>query len=660
MGSTTKLTSTKSTQTEQSSISDDGLITVCTLRTILASLSDLNKMVGSINAAKQTPSEDEPHTGDDPHLPNMILPPVTSLEELFELEENASNEDFVSSAVICFGRMFGKHNYKGRGRTVCLRLIERVFEVQFLSNCSWAENGKDGNIDLIDFEHTFNMLYKTVIYTDPDFTTQQMKHFFRLAIMYAKRRANEKRQKQSTITVQHADIDESFEETCLDSIVEQDSMVEQDIIVEQENLMDQVTMDEQFRKQDSNLIENNHLDSHAIYETEHLSSIANISPEKKQSDVSTPTDTSLSLPNKILQPVKNLAELSLLEKKAKNEGFVLAVISRFGKMHGEGLHKGKGKTICSRLLDQFFERDFLCNCCLTSSTKHKDKIAIERFPNTINLLFRTVIYSDPEYTMLEMCTFLQNTLPMSKTRSKTKQEGEGSAMNAKRNKLVAEPNESNLVLATAAKEDLSSAKVKECQEEITTIELVSSADHCALTTSSTLSTDRDGPAKIVLEIIDSQFAKSDTPLLDVNNQIESNTSETQHKRIAREKGLLELFPKTILSPVNNFNALRALEKKASSQSFVKALIFSSSKMFARGQWKGKGRIVCAKLIDLFFEKEFLKRCSWTGSAKESGVVAFKDYNGIFTMFYQIVAFAAPDFTMNELEVFFRSRLRNRR
>ncbi|XP_050098591.1 uncharacterized protein LOC126579229 [Anopheles aquasalis] len=659
MGPTTKLTLAKATQTEQSSTSDDSLITVCTLRTILASLSDLNKMVGSMNAAKQNSAEADPPSGNDPHLPNTILPPVTSLAELFELEENASNEDFVTSAVICFGRMFGRHNYKGRGRTVCLRLIERVFEVQFLSNCSWSESGKEGNIDLIDFENTFNMLYKTVIYTDPDFTTQQMKHFFRLAIMYAKRRANEKRQKQSTITVQHTDIDESFDETCLESVVEQDSMVEQDI-VEQENMMEQATIDEEFKKQDSNLIESNHLAGHAIYETEQLTPVANISPVKKQSDVSTSSDTSLNVLNKILQPVNSLAELSLLEKKAKNDGFVLAVISRFGKMYGEGLHKGKGKIVCSRLLDQFFERDFLCNCCLTSSTKYKDKIAIERFPNTINLLFRTVINSDPEYTMLEMCTFLQNTLPISKTRSKTKQEGEGSATNSKRSKLVAVSNESNLVLATAGKEDLNSEKIEEYQEEITTIELVSSADDCTLTTTNMIPSDEDGPSKIVLEIIDSQFSKSNAPLLDVNNQIESNSPEAQHKRIAREKGLLELFPKTILSPVNNFNALHALEKKASSQSFVKALIFSSSKMFGRGQWKGKGKIVCAKLIDLFFEKEFLKRCSWTGSAKESGVVAFKDFNGIFNMFYQIVAFAAPDFTMNEIEVFFRGRLRNRR
>lgn len=77
-----------------------------------------------------------------------------------------------------------------------------------------------------------------------------------------------------------------------------------------------------------------------------------------------------------------------------------------------------------------------------------------------------------------------------------------------------------------------------------------------------------------------------------------------------------------------------------------------------GTSKGQGCNVAYFLIDKIFERKFLTECSWTGVGRGKAKIAFRSFDQVLSLFYDIVHAADVDFKKIDLEKFIKSQLKN--
>ncbi|XP_053696245.1 uncharacterized protein LOC128743652 [Sabethes cyaneus] len=127
-------------------------------------------------------------------VPSFNLTPVKSLIELQALENNANEESFVRTTIASIGQMHGKGRYINEGKTVCLQIIDRFFDRKFLLQCSWTGTSRgegEHKVPFMQFEKTINLFFRTVLYSDPEFTLQDCKSFLHRCLRNATQRSNE-------------------------------------------------------------------------------------------------------------------------------------------------------------------------------------------------------------------------------------------------------------------------------------------------------------------------------------------------------------------------------------------------------------------------------------------------------------------------------------
>ncbi|XP_055591668.1 uncharacterized protein LOC129743615 [Uranotaenia lowii] len=110
-------------------------------------------------------------------------------------------------------------------------------------------------------------------------------------------------------------------------------------------------------------------------------------------------------------------------------------------------------------------------------------------------------------------------------------------------------------------------------------------------------------------------------------------------------------------PITNEQEMEALELKAADESFVQTVIRTMGKDYRPSDYLTRGRTVCLRLLDRFFDRKFLCLCSWTGSGRKSQTdreldndketirkIPFNRYQKIHRMFYRVVFYADPTFS----------------
>ncbi|EDS39345.1 conserved hypothetical protein [Culex quinquefasciatus] len=147
-----------------------------------------------------------------------------------------------------------------------------------------------------------------------------------------------------------------------------------------------------------------------------------------------------------LSPVNSLDELKSLEESCKDEEFVMEAIRSIGRIFGKNQQTGNGATVCLRLVDSLFTREFLTKCSWTglSRTRSEDgsiitKIGFQRFERVIDLFYQAVSYSDPVYPVEECNNFLRRCLQNAKQRFE-EVKGIRNTSSRKRRKKIADVN----------------------------------------------------------------------------------------------------------------------------------------------------------------------------------------------------------------------------
>lgn len=78
-----------------------------------------------------------------------------------------------------------------------------------------------------------------------------------------------------------------------------------------------------------------------------------------------------------------------------------------------------------------------------------------------------------------------------------------------------------------------------------------------------------------------------------------------------------------------------------------------------GKGKGRGVNNAYALIDVMFDRQFLKTCSWAGGSRSTETkVCFKSFTKVIKLFFEIVLDSDNSFTLNECHNFFKNVLKN--
>lgn len=83
------------------------------------------------------------------------------------------------------------------------------------------------------------------------------------------------------------------------------------------------------------------------------------------------------------------------------------------------------------------------------------------------------------------------------------------------------------------------------------------------------------------------------------------------------------------------------------------------------RYTGKGGSVCLQIMDYFFDRQFLLKCSWTETRRKSSEqeqvsrrIPFGKFEGVIKLFYRIVLQSDPEFSLDECKAFLHRYLRN--
>ncbi|KAG5890739.1 hypothetical protein JTB14_013086 [Gonioctena quinquepunctata] len=119
-------------------------------------------------------------------------------------------------------------------------------------------------------------------------------------------------------------------------------------------------------------------------------------------------------------------------------------------------------------------------------------------------------------------------------------------------------------------------------------------------------------------------------------------------------------PPTLVGPINSKENLDKIEEQLKSEKFMENLVESMTFICGQSGY-AQGIDCCYKLVDYFFEREFLVHCSWTGNTKESGgssKVPLKFYVNMRRAFLNIILRADNSFTETECDTFFKRIMKN--
>lgn len=145
------------------------------------------------------------------------------------------------------------------------------------------------------------------------------------------------------------------------------------------------------------------------------------------SSSSTARDSGVKLKQAYFNPVRCEEDLKELEAKCRDEDFVKASVKTLGRINGKNKCVGEGGTVCLKIIDKLFTREFLTTCSWTGVSRSKNdgeicvpKIAFQKFDGVINLFYQIVAFSDPTYPLESVKNFLHYCLKNSKHRLELK------------------------------------------------------------------------------------------------------------------------------------------------------------------------------------------------------------------------------------------------
>nr|XP_023027077.1 uncharacterized protein LOC111515069 isoform X2 [Leptinotarsa decemlineata] len=69
---------------------------------------------------------------------------------------------------------------------------------------------------------------------------------------------------------------------------------------------------------------------------------------------------------------------------------------------------------------------------------------------------------------------------------------------------------------------------------------------------------------------------------------------------------------------------------------------------------------CYLLVDWFFTRKFMTKCSWSGASRQQNVkkIPLRTYENVIELFFQIIRLENNTFTMNDCKIFFLTVLKN--
>lgn len=158
----------------------------------------------------------------------------------------------------------------------------------------------------------------------------------------------------------------------------------------------------------------------------------------RSSTSAAPINSSIKLQESPFSPVENEDELILLEEKCRNPDYVKSAVQSLGKIMGHNRFIGNGGTVCLKMIDYVFSRQFLRKCSWTGTSRAQDdenaepKVCFQKYEKSLDLFYQVVAYSDPKFPKNDALLFVHRCLKNSKQRLADK--GERNAVSRKRRK----------------------------------------------------------------------------------------------------------------------------------------------------------------------------------------------------------------------------------
>ncbi|XP_050083570.1 uncharacterized protein LOC126570095 isoform X3 [Anopheles aquasalis] len=122
------------------------------------------------------------------------------------------------------------------------------------------------------------------------------------------------------------------------------------------------------------------------------------------------------------------------------------------------------------------------------------------------------------------------------------------------------------------------------------------------------------------------------------------------KTLSAQQELITTHGKSVplhLKPVDSLEDLERLEKLSKNKNFVESLARFIKSTFP-ADFDGTAGTYCHRIVDFFFTRQFLTKCSWTGSSI-NGIqkIGFRYFPYMVNLFISVVQHAYPEFTEKE-------------
>ncbi|RVE41229.1 hypothetical protein evm_014121 [Chilo suppressalis] len=171
--------------------------------------------------------------------------------------------------------------------------------------------------------------------------------------------------------------------------------------------------------------------------------------------------------------------------------------------------------------------------------------------------------------------------------------------------------------------------------------------------------DKEKQDKMMATIIDNQkkmmlkMSSISVQIGNVQSQL-NRFNETEVVSLGISKTRAENIPFSV-APINSIEELNKIEKVLSEKTAREQLKETYSIVCSGG----KGINCAYTLIDLMFTRDFLRKCSWSGSSRSNGIkISLKCYKNVVSFFWEMIFFWDRTFTVQENEEFFKSVLKN--
>lgn len=151
-------------------------------------------------------------------------------------------------------------------------------------------------------------------------------------------------------------------------------------------------------------------------------------------------------------------------------------------------------------------------------------------------------------------------------------------------------------------------------------------------------------------------------LFENQNKIMSQLSEmhTQNEEIIRQSlKPLNKSQTTDIKPISSSEEFREFENLLSTNDPVIMSDLKNKLLVVCSKGKGKGYNNAYILIDVLFERNFLKECSWAGGSKsEKTKICFKSFTNTIKFFFNVIRASDEEFTLVDCHKFLKIILRN--